>query len=145
LVPGYDAPSFVSWSRRAKSSLVRVPTERGGEARVELRSPDPSCNPYLAFACIVKAGLNGVRRKLVPGDPLDVNAATITEDDRMRLGIEQLPASLQEAILALDADAVVRSALGDHSYHRFREAKLAEWEDYRTQVHPWELDAYLSL
>ena len=145
LVPGYDAPSFVSWSQRAKSSLVRVPMERGGEGRVELRSPDPSCNPYLAFACIVKAGLDGVRRKLVPGDPIDVNAATLSDDERANLGIEQLPESLQEAVTALDMDPVVRSALGDHSYHRFREAKLAEWESYRTQVHPWELEAYLSL
>jgi glutamine synthetase len=145
LVPGYDAPSYVSWSLRAKSSLVRVTAERSGEARVELRSPDPSCNPYLAFACIVKSGLDGVRRKLVPGDPVDVNASTISDEERANLGIEQLPASLQEAVAALDADAVVRSALGDHSYHRFREAKLAEWEAYRTQVHPWELEAYLSL
>ena len=145
LVPGYDAPAYVTWSQRAKSSLVRVPLERGGDVRVELRSPDPSCNPYLAFACIVKAGLDGVRRKLVPGDPTDVSVAALPEDERSALGVEQLPASLQEAVSALDADAVVRSALGDHSYHRFREAKLAEWEAYRTQVHPWELDAYLSL
>jgi glutamine synthetase len=145
LVPGYDAPSFVSWSQRAKSSLVRIPMEHGGEVRVELRSPDPSCNPYLAFACVVKAGLDGVRRKLVPGDPTDVNVATMSDDERAQVGIEQLPASLQEAVVALDADPVMRAALGDHSYHRFREAKLAEWEAYRTQVHPWELDAYLSL
>jgi glutamine synthetase len=145
LVPGYDAPSFVSWSARAKSSLVRVTAERAAETRVELRSPDPCCNPYLAFACIVRAGLDGVRRRLVPGDPVDVNVSTISDDERASLGLEQLPASLQEAIAALDADAVVRSALGDHSYHRFREAKLAEWESYRTQVTPWELDAYLSL
>ena len=145
LVPGYDAPSYVTWSRRAKSSLVRVPDERAGDVRVELRSPDPSCNPYLAFACIVKAGLDGVRRKLVPGDPVDANVSTMGDDERSELGVEQLPTSLQEAIAALDADAVTRSALGDHSYHRFREAKLAEWESYRTQVTPWELDAYLTL
>ena len=145
LVPGYDAPSYVTWSQRAKSSLVRVPFERAGDARVELRSPDPSCNPYLAFACIVKSGLDGVRRRSVPGDPIDVNVATMSDEERAELGVEQLPASLQEAIAALDADPVVRSALGDHSYHRFREAKLAEWESYRTQVHPWELDAYLTL
>jgi glutamine synthetase len=145
LVPGYDAPSYVSWSKRAKSSLVRVTADRNGDARVELRSPDPSCNPYLAFACVVKAGLDGVRRKLVPGDPVDVNVSTISDDERADLGVEQLPASLQEAVAALDADGVVRAALGDHCYHRFREAKLAEWEEYRTQVHPWELEAYLSL
>ncbi|HYK54042.1 MAG TPA: type I glutamate--ammonia ligase [Candidatus Eremiobacteraceae bacterium] len=145
LVPGYDAPSYVTWSQRAKSSLVRVPDERGGEVRVELRSPDPSCNPYLAFACILKAGLDGIRRKLVPGDPVDLNVSTMLEDERVDLGVDQLPTSLQEAIVALDGDAVTRAALGDHSYHRFREAKLSEWESYRTQVTPWELDAYLTL
>lgn len=144
LVPGYDAPSYVQWSQRAKSSLVRVPEERAG-VRIELRSPDPSCNPYLALACIVKAALDGVRRKLVPGDPIELNVAQLPDDERAALGIEQLPASLQEAVTALDANALVRSTLGDHTYHCFREAKLAEWEAYRTQVHPWELDAYLSL
>jgi glutamine synthetase len=144
LVPGYDAPSYVQWSQRAKSSLVRVPGDRDS-VRVELRSPDPSCNPYLALACVLKAGLDGVRRKLVPGDPIEANLAQLSEDERAALGVDQLPTSLQEAIAALDADALVRSTLGDHTYHRFREAKLAEWEAYRTQVHPWELDAYLSL
>ncbi|HME81578.1 MAG TPA: type I glutamate--ammonia ligase [Candidatus Eremiobacteraceae bacterium] len=144
LVPGYDAPSYVQWSQRAKSSLVRVPAGRDG-VRIEVRSPDPSCNPYLALACILKSGLDGIRRKLVPGDPIETNLAQLSEDERASLGVEQLPASLQEAIAALDADALVRSTLGDHTYHRFREAKLAEWESYRTQVHPWELDAYLTL
>jgi glutamine synthetase len=144
LVPGYDAPAFVQWSQRAKSSLVRVPSDKDS-VRVELRSPDPSCNPYLALACVLRAGLDGVRRKLVPGDPVEANVAQLAEDERAALGIEQLPTSLHEAIAALDADALVRSTLGDHTYHRFREAKLAEWEAYRTQVHPWELDAYLSL
>jgi len=150
LVPGYDAPSYVQWAQRAKSALVRVPTTtsepgRAANTRVELRSPDPSCNPYLALACIIKSGLDGVRRKLVPGDPVEINVALLSDDERTSLGIERLPASLQEAIFALDADPIVRAALGDHSYHRFREAKLAEWEAYRTQVHPWELEAYLSL
>ena len=144
LVPGYDAPSFVQWSLHAKSSLVRVPADRGG-VRIELRSPDPSCNPYLALACIVKAGLDGVRRKLVPGDPVEMNPAQLSEDERAALGVEPLPNSLAEAITALDTDALVRSTLGDHTYHRFREAKLAEWQEYRRSVHPWELDAYLSL
>ena len=145
LVPGYDAPSFVQWSQRAKSALVRVPDAAGGEVRVELRSPDPSCNPYLALACVLKAGLDGVRRKLVPGDPVEVPVISLSDDERASLGIEQLPLSLHEAVLALDADHVIRAALGDHSYHRLREAKLAEWETYRTQVHPWELEAYLGL
>ena len=145
LVPGYDAPCYASWSERAKSALIRVPPEHGQGARVELRSPDPSCNPYLALAVVVSSGLDGVRRKLVPGDTVDINVAGLAEAERVSLGVEQLPTSLQEAIAALDEDALVRAALGDHSYHRFREAKLAEWEDYRLQVHPWEYEAYLQL
>ncbi|HLW37792.1 MAG TPA: hypothetical protein VKR99_05135, partial [Candidatus Eremiobacteraceae bacterium] len=108
-------------------------------------SPDPSCNPYLALACIIKSGLDGVRRQLVPGDPIELTATGLSDDERSQLGIEQLPKSLHEAVTALDNDSVVQAALGDHSYHRLREAKLAEWEAYRTQVHPWEIEAYLSL
>lgn len=145
LVPGFDAPSYLQWSRRAKSALVRVPEHAGEDVMVELRSPDPSCNPYLALACVIKAGVDGVRRKLVPGDPVEILVAQLSEDERANLGVGQLPTSLQEAVQALDEDPVIRAALGDHSYHRLREAKLAEWETYRTQVHPWELNAYLSL
>ncbi len=145
LVPGYDAPAFIQWSQRAKSALVRVPAQAGDAVRIELRSPDPSCNPYLALACIIKSGLDGIRRKLVPGDPIEVSGASLSDEERAQLGIGQLPASLRDAVTALDDDPVVRSALGDHSYHRLREAKLAEWEAYRTQVHPWELASYLSL
>jgi glutamine synthetase len=145
LVPGYDAPSYVQWSQRAKSALVRVPEQAGSDVMIELRSPDPSCNPYLALACVLKAGLDGIRRKLVPGDPVELMVAQLSDDERANFGIGQLPRSLQEAVFALDEDAVIRAALGDHSYHRLREAKLAEWETYRTQVHPWELEAYLNL
>jgi glutamine synthetase len=145
LVPGYDAPSYVQWSQRAKSALVRVPEHAGSDVMVELRSPDPSCNPYLALACVLKAGLDGVRRKLVPGDPVELLVAQLSDDERANLGIGQLPLSLHEAVFALDEDPAMRAALGDHSYHRLREAKLAEWETYRTQVHPWELEAYLNL
>jgi glutamine synthetase len=145
LVPGYDAPCYASWSQRAKSALIRVPSDRGSGVRVELRSPDPSCNPYLALACVVASGLDGVRRKSVPGDPVDAGAVVLPETEWAALGIDRLPASLQEAVAALDEDQLVRAALGDHSYHRFREAKLAEWEAYRMQVHPWEYEAYLQL
>lgn len=145
LVPGYDAPSYIQWSQRAKSALIRVPESAGSETIIELRSPDPSSNPYLALACILKAGLDGVRRKLVPGDPVELAVAQLTDEERANLGIGQLPMSLQEAVFALDEDPTMRGALGDHSYDRLREAKLAEWETYRVQVHPWERDAYLSL
>ena len=124
---------------------MRVPSDHGAGAHVELRSPDPSCNPYLALACVVASGLDGVRRKSVPGDSVDANVALLPEAERAALGVEQLPLSLQEAVAALDADHLVRAALGDHSYHRFREAKLAEWESYRRCVHPWEYEAYLPL
>lgn len=145
LVPGYDAPSYIQWSQHAKSALVRVPSQAGSDVRVELRSPDPSCNPYLALACIFKAGLDGIHRKLVPGDPVEVPVSGLSDDERAQLGVEKLPTSLEEAVAALDADVLVQSALGDHSYHHLRESKLAEWETYRMQVHPWEMEAYLSL
>jgi glutamine synthetase len=145
LVPGYDAPSFVSWARRAKSALVRVPEQRGADVSVELRSPDPSCNPYLALACIVRAGTDGIRRKLLAGDAIETNVAALSDDERSALGLVRLPASLEEAVEALDDDPLVQSAIGDHSYQHLRETKLAEWEAYRAQVHPWELRAYLNL
>ncbi len=145
LVPGYDAPAYVQWAQRAKSALVRVPEHAAGGPIVELRSPDPSCNPYLALACIIRAGLDGIRRKLVPGDPVELAVAALSDDERSAMGIDPLPRSLDEAVAALDADPVMRSAIGDHSYHRLREAKLAEWEAYRLQVHPWEREAYLDL
>ena len=94
---------------------------------------------------MVSSGLDGVRRKLVPGDTVDINVASLVEAERVSLGVEQLPTSLQVASASRDDDQLVRAALGDHSYHRVREAKLAEWEDYRLQVHPWEYEAYLQL
>ncbi|MBC5805859.1 MAG: type I glutamate--ammonia ligase [Candidatus Eremiobacter antarcticus] len=145
LVAGYDAPAYIQWSLRAKSALIRVPQQALPEVSVELRSPDPLCNPYLALACVLKAGLDGVKRSLAPGDPVESPVTSLSDEERLNLGIEQLPASLQEAVFALDDDPLMRAALGDHSYHRLREAELAEWESYRTQVHPWEIEAYLSM
>ncbi|MBE3577141.1 MAG: type I glutamate--ammonia ligase [Limnochordales bacterium] len=145
LVPGYEAPVYVSWSAQNRSALIRVPAARGKATRIELRSPDPSCNPYLAFAVIIKAGLDGIKRKLTPPPSMDRNIYEMTKEERRSAGITELPGSLAEAIDLLEQDKVVRDALGDHVLNHFVAAKRIEWDLYRTQVHRWELDQYLGV
>ncbi len=144
LVAAWDAPIFTVWSERSANALVRVPLAQS-PARVEMRSPDPSCNPYLALAVIVGAASDGVLRRTLPGDPEAGSTYDLSDRDRRERGIGMLPKSLSQAIAELDADQVVRAALGDHIYHAFRDAKLAEYERYRRAVHPWERRAYLRL
>ncbi len=144
LVPGYEAPVYIAWSHRNRSPLVRIPARRGIGTRVELRSPDPSCNPYLAFAVMLKAGLDGVMRKLVPPPTVDINIYTMTDEEKKTWGIEQLPLNLYNAVLELDQNPVIQEALGKHIYDRFREARLKEWGDYKLQVHDWEVKQYLA-
>lgn len=144
LVAAWDAPIYTVWSQRSANALVRVPPGRT-PARVEMRSPDPACNPYLALAVLIGAASDGVARGLLPGAPLAGSTYDLTERERRELGIGTLPKSLRQAITELDADAVVRAALGDHLYHAFRDAKLEEYERYRRAVHPWEREAYLRL
>ncbi|HEY8347076.1 MAG TPA: type I glutamate--ammonia ligase [Symbiobacteriaceae bacterium] len=143
LVPGYEAPVYIAWSERNRSPLVRIPARRGLSTRVELRSPDPSCNPYLALAVTLAAGLDGIRRKLTPPEPVNRNIYLMTPEERAAEGIESLPSSLIEALRELEADDVIREALGPHIYRSFMEAKQIEWDIYRSQVHQWELDQYL--
>ncbi|MBE3589418.1 MAG: type I glutamate--ammonia ligase [Firmicutes bacterium] len=143
LVPGYEAPVYIAWSNGNRSPLVRVPAKRGASTRIELRSPDPSCNPYLALAVTLAAGLDGVERGLTPPDPLDRNIYHMSEEELAEEGVGRLPASLEEAIEALKGDPLMRETLGDHVFERFIEAKTIEWDLYRTQVHPWELEQYL--
>ncbi len=145
LVPGYEAPVYISWSAQNRSALVRVPAGRGKSTRVELRSPDPSCNPYLAFAVIVKAGLDGIRNKIEPPASMNRNIYHMTEDERRQFGIGSLPGSLIEAMAAFAADQVLQEALGPHIVERLLEAKRIEWDIYRTQVHAWEIDQYLGV
>lgn len=145
LVPGYEAPVYIAWSEKNRSPLVRIPARRGVGTRAELRCPDPACNPYLALAVTLKAGLDGIRRKLDPGDPVNLNIYHLTEDERKHYGIRSLPANLSEALDELQADDVIKSALGEHIYDKFVTAKRIEWDEYRQQVHKWELDQYLSL
>src|SRR4029079_6250447 len=114
LVPGYEAPINVAWSEKNRSPLVRVPAKRGMSTRCEVRMPDPSCNPYLAFAVMLASGLDGVKRKLDPGPPINKNIFTMSQREKRRLKIGQLPANLSEALDELEKDAVVREALGEH-------------------------------
>jgi glutamine synthetase len=145
LVPGYEAPVYVAWSEKNRSPLIRVPARRGIGTRLELRSPDPSCNPYLALAVTLKAGLDGVKKGIMPPPPVNRNIYEMDLEERRRYGISSLPGTLEEAIEELLRDEVVVSALGDHIVSRFVDAKRIETEVYRTQVHQWELDQYLSV
>ena len=142
LVPGYEAPCHLAWSTGNRSALIRIPTPRGSGTRVELRSPDPSCNPYLAFAVCLAAGLDGIQRRLTPPAESNENLYAIAADLEAQ-GARRLPASLEAAIHALEADSVVTAALGRHVTDQYVTGKLREWEEYRTQVTQWELDRYL--
>jgi glutamine synthetase len=143
LVPGYEAPVYISWARINRSALIRVPrAHKVEQTRIELRCPDPSCNPYLAFAVMLMAGLDGIKRDMPVPDATDENLYLM--DDRKRTALGTLPASLEEALEELEKDEVIRSALGAHVYERFANAKRLEWEDYKLEVTDWELKQYLG-
>lgn len=144
LVSGYEAPVYIAWSARNRSPLIRVPAKRGLSTRIELRSPDPSCNPYLALAVSLKAGLEGIKNQIRPPKSCDRNIYEMTPVEREHLGIGNLPGSLEEALQELARDKIIQEALGPHVLHRFIEAKQIEWDRYRTQVHPWEIEEYLT-
>jgi glutamine synthetase len=148
LVPGYEAPVYVAWSRRNRSALVRVPLYHPGKekaTRMELRCPDPSCNPYLTFAALLQAGLEGIERGYELPEPMERNLYDLSPEDREERGIEQLPETLGEAIDHMSHSGVVRRALGDHIFPRYIDLKREEWDDYRVQVSQWELDRYLAV
>ncbi|MCW3490710.1 type I glutamate--ammonia ligase [Dethiobacter alkaliphilus] len=145
LVPGYEAPVYIAWSERNRSPLIRIPARRGIGTRIELRNPDPSCNPYLALAVTLQAGLDGIRNKITPPDPVNQNIYDMSEAERQELGIETLPLTLGNALEELKKDELVRKALGEHIYNRFLDAKTIEWNTYRTQVHQWEVENYLTV
>jgi glutamine synthetase len=148
LVPGYEAPVYVAWSRRNRSALIRIPLYKPGNeqaTRAEIRCPDPACNPYLTFAALLQAGLEGIEKGYELPEPMEKNLYHLAPDDRRRLGIEQLPETLGEAIeLTAESELVLRT-LGEHTFNRFIEIKRQEWEDYRVQVTPWELERYLGI
>ncbi|AOQ24021.1 Glutamine synthetase [Moorella thermoacetica] len=144
LVPGYEAPVYIAWSPRNRSPLIRVPAKRGASTRIEVRHPDPSCNPYLALAVLLKAGLDGIKKGLTPPPPTDKNIFAMTPAELKAEGIGVLPGSLEEALAALEQDEVIREALGPHIYERLTLAQKMECEEYRTRVHQWEIDQYLT-
>jgi len=142
LVAAWDAPIYSVWSQRSANALVRVPPAQN-PPRIEMRSPDPACNPYLALAVLIGAAADGIAHHTLPGAALTGSTYDLTERERRERGIGTLPKSLRQAIAELDADPIARAALGDHLYHAFRDAKLAEYERYRRAVHPWEREMYL--
>jgi len=148
LVPGYEAPVYLSWARRNRSDLIRVPEYRPGRekaTRIEYRSPDPACNPYLAFSVMLAAGLEGIEKGLEPPKPVEENVYEMTEQEREKRGIGALPASLLEAILLTEKSEVVRKALGEHVFEAFIQNKKIEWNQYRAQVTEYELKKYLPI
>jgi len=148
LVPGYEAPVYIGWARQNRSALIRIPrfTEgRDKAVRAELRFPDPSSNPYMAFAVILAAALDGIDKGMTPPEPLNnVNLYHLTPKERKKLGVKELPGSLDEALNELDKDEVIKAALGDTLYEAFTRAKWAEWDDYRLRVSDYEIERYLE-
>ncbi|MFD6507895.1 MULTISPECIES: type I glutamate--ammonia ligase [Bacillus] len=145
LVPGYEAPCYVAWSAQNRSPLVRIPASRGISTRVEVRSVDPAANPYLVMATLLAAGLDGIKNKLTPPAAVDRNIYVMTKEEREEAGIVDLPATLAQALVTLQSNEIVCGALGEHLLEHFIEAKEIEWDIFRTQVHQWERDQYMSL
>ena len=148
LVPGYEAPVYLSWARRNRSDLIRVPEYRPGReksTRVEFRSPDPACNPYLVFSVMLAAGLEGIEKGYEVPDPIEENVYEMSDEEKQRRGIETLPGSLFEATLLTEKSEVVRRALGNHVFDAFIKNKKIEWDQYRTQVTDYELNRYLPI
>lgn len=144
LVPGYEAPVYIAWSASNRSALVRVPKARGKGTRVELRSADPACNPYLEMALCLLAGLDGIEKGYMPPKSTVKNIFDMTPEEREADGITSLPGSLEEAVDEFEKSDFIKESLGEHVYTKFIEAKRKEWEGYRTSISQWEIDTYLA-
>ena len=148
LVPGYEAPVYITWACRNRSNMIRIPMYQPGHegaTRIEFRAPDPACNPYLAFAVMLHAGLEGIEQEYSLPAPIDADVYAMGDAERSRLGIESLPGSLSEAIVCMERSELVRRALGDHIFEKFIENKRIEWDAYRAQVHEYEIKRYLPI
>lgn len=145
LVPGYEAPCYIAWSAQNRSPLVRVPSSRGQSTRIELRSVDPTANPYLAMAVLLQAGLSGIKDQLTPPPAVDRNIYNMNKQEREEEGVADLPHNLEEALHELKNDEIIKGALGKHIFDNFIETKEIEWQMFRTQVHPWEREQYMTL
>ncbi len=148
LVPGYEAPVYITWARRNRSNMIRVPMYKPGKeaaTRIEFRAPDPACNPYLAFAVMLHAGLEGIQQDYPLPEPVERDVFAMSPEERRAWGIQELPGALNEAIAEMERSDLVRRALGDHIFEKFIENKRIEWDLYRAQVHRYELDRYLAV
>lgn len=148
LVPGYEAPVYIAWARRNRSALVRVPLYKPGKekaTRIELRSPDPACNPYLAFSVMLAAGLEGIEKNYELPEPVERDIFELSPGEKKELGIESLPGNLIQAIEKAEKSEVVRKALGNHIFNNFITSKKIEWDEYRTRVHPYEIQKFLPV
>jgi glutamine synthetase len=148
LVPGYEAPVYIAWARKNRSALIRVPLYKPGKekaTRIELRSPDPACNPYLAFACMLGAGLKGIKEGYELPEPVERNIFALSEKEKEELGIGSLPGSLGEAIECASKSELLKEILGEHVFNELIALKKAEWDDYRVQVTEYELEKYLPI
>jgi glutamine synthetase len=145
LVPGYEAPVYISWANRNRSALVRVPAGREESARIEVRNPDPAGNPYLQFSVMLAAGLEGIKKKIEPPEPIETDIYKMPEKERHRVGIGSLPQNLFEALCELEKSDLMRETLGAHVFTHFLYIKRSEWDEFRTQVTDWEVERFLSL
>ena len=145
LVPGWEAPVYIAWAKYNRSSLLRIPASSPKALRVESRSPDASCNPYLAFAVMLAAGLDGVKRKLAPPPPVEKDIYHMSPEERKTHGIGSLPGALKEALDEAEKDPLIEKTLGTYLFKKFISFKRKEWENYSTQVHPWEIETYLNV
>ncbi len=145
LVPGYEAPVYIAWSARNRSPLVRIPAARGASTRIELRNPDPTANPYFLLSACIAAGLDGVKNNLKVCEPIDRNIYDMTKQERDAAGIENLPHNLINAVKAMQKSDLMKETLGEYSFNLYAQAKINEWDDYRTKVHQWEIDKYLVI
>jgi glutamine synthetase len=148
LVSGFEAPVYVTWAAMNRSALLRVPKwfkAKSEGARIELRNPDPSCNPYLAFAVMLKAGLDGIKNSLEPPESVEEDIYSLDDESLVKKNIDILPGSLGDALYALKKDGLMREALGEHMFERYVDVKTKEWDEFKQQVTEWELDTYLDI
>ena len=148
LVPGYEAPVYISWARRNRSAMIRVPMYKPGKevaTRIEFRAPDPACNPYLAFAVMLAAGLKGIEDEYEIPDPIEEDIYNMSRKEKTARGITTLPDNLYEAILEVAKSELVKEALGEHIFNKFIENKKIEWDMYRTHVSKYEIEKYLPI
>jgi len=143
LVPGYEAPVNIAWSPSNRSALIRVPASRGKGTRVEVRSPDPTANPYLLLASLLAAGFEGIENKIEPPEPVISNIYHMSPEERDKVGIEHLPTNLKEAIEELKKDELLKEVLGKHIFYKYIELKEKEWKEYSINVTDWEINKYL--